>query len=53
MLGVIFAIIGGLFSWIASEGNIFYAIIFAAAGYWLGRGLIILINWVINGFIGK
>ena len=27
--------------------------IFAVVGYWLGRGLVILINWIVNGFIGK
>ena len=53
VLGVIFSITGGLFTWAASEGNFFYTIIFAIVGYWIGRGLIILINWIIKGFIGK
>ena len=52
-LGFIAAIIFGLFSWVVNEGNIFYTIIFAVVGYWLGRGLVILINWIVNGFIGK
>ena len=53
VLGFIAAIILGLLSWVVSEGNIFYSIIFAVVGYWLGRGLVILINWIVNGFIGK
>jgi len=53
VLGFTAAIIFGLFSWVVNEGNIFYTIIFAVVGYWLGRGLVILINWIVNGFIGK
>jgi hypothetical protein len=53
VLGVLFAIIGGLLTWGGSNGNIFYTIIFVVVGYWLGRGIIIIINWIINGFVGK
>ena len=53
VLGVLFAIIGGLLTCVGSNGNIFYTIIFVVVGYWLGRGIIIIINWIINGFIGK
>ena len=53
VIGVICAIFSTAISWGASNGNFFYAIIFGIFGYAIGYGFIGLINWIINGFIGK
>ena len=51
--GVVCAIFSALLSWGISNGNIFYTTIFTILGYAIGYGFISLINWIINGFIGK
>lgn len=53
VIGVVCAIFSALLSWGGSNGNIFYTIIFTILGYAIGYGFVSLINWIINGFIGK
>ena len=53
VVGVICAIFSAALSWGISNGNIFYTIVFGILGYAAGYSLIALINWIINGFIGK
>ena len=57
ILGIIFAIIGFPSGMILSEETIFHPIfgglIGSLTGFLIGAGIVLLIHWIIRGFIGE
>ena len=56
ILGIIFAIPGFLFGMALFENNfhpIFGGLIGSLTGFFIGAGIVLLIHWIIRGFIGE
>ena len=57
VLGIIFAIIGFLFGIAINEEinfhPIFVGLIGSLTGFFIGAGIVLLIHWILRGFIGE
>ena len=50
-VGWIGAILFGFISWVGTS-NLFYAIFWGGVGFAIGFAIILLIHWVLKGFVG-
>ena len=53
VIGIFLALISGFLSYAITKGSILHVIFFILLGFCLGYGLISLLGWIVNGFIGK